>query len=254
MAERPGPARMATDARRPFRICCTKASLSIHRISPMLRAVLAFAALATFVGSAPLIAQNVERASSGVSTVGTQPVTPVVLAPGDAVRITVWRKPELSGEFQVSADGTLADPYYMSIRVAGVPFDAVSQQIRSVVEQTELNPRVLVEPLLRVSVGGEVRQPNVHTFAQSITVAQAVMMSGGPTERARMNRVRLVRDGRATTVDLTNPQIGLAQTQIRSGDHIMVGRSTNVIRDYVAPISSVLGAAVSIAYIVTRYF
>ena len=31
----------------------------------------------------------------------------IVLSPGDSVRIVVWRKPEMSGDFIVGPDGTI---------------------------------------------------------------------------------------------------------------------------------------------------
>src|SRR5215218_6153155 len=36
----------------------------------------------------------------------------VSLSPGDSVRITVWRKPEFSGDFIVAPDGTISHPLY----------------------------------------------------------------------------------------------------------------------------------------------
>lgn len=178
----------------------------------------------------------------------------IVLNAGDGLRITVWRKPELSGTFQVSSDGTLGDPFYMDIRVAGVPFPAVVHQIRSHIEVYEIEPRVLVEPLLRVSVGGEVRQPNIYVFAPWTTIAQSIMEAGGPTERGRINSVRVLREGQVIVVDLTHPQSAGAQMPIRSGDLVFVGRRASIIRDYVAPISSITSATVSILYLISRYF
>jgi protein involved in polysaccharide export with SLBB domain len=216
----------------------------------MYRSLLLVLGVAALLAAAPLGAQSSARDLPAPPT----GAAPAVLNPGDAVRITVWQKPELSGEFHVSADSTIADPFYMDIKVAGVPMDAVTTRVRAYLERYETSPRVLVEPLFRVSVAGEVRQQKLYSLRPETTVAQAVMEAGGPTERARTDRVQVLRDGTAFTVNLERPHDQLAQSAIRSGDVIMVGRQTSIIRDYVTPFSSITSALISIAYIATRYF
>jgi protein involved in polysaccharide export with SLBB domain len=175
-----------------------------------------------------------------------------VLQVGDVIRISVWRKPELSGEFKVSADSTIADPFYMSVRVAGVPLSVVSERVRSHVALYETDPQVLVEPLFSVAVGGEVRQPGLHTVPPGTTVSQAYMLAGGATERGRAQRARLVRLEGEYVVDLTRPQEGMANARIESGDFILVDRRAMIFRDYIAPAGSVVGAAASLLHIFLR--
>ena len=57
---------------------------------------------------------------TGVGTAAGQQAPAVfTLKPGDMVRVTVWRKPELSGDFRVLADGSIAHPLYQAINVTG---------------------------------------------------------------------------------------------------------------------------------------
>src|SRR3954468_7477285 len=100
--------------------------------------------------------------------------TAVALNPGDVVRITVWRKPELSGDFVVAVDGTLSHPLYRDVRVIGVPMAAVEIRAREFLTNLEANPQFVVEPLIRVAVGGEVRLPNLYTLRPEPSLAQAV--------------------------------------------------------------------------------
>lgn len=182
---------------------------------------------------------------------GAAPSTPV-LQPGDMVRITVWRHPELSGDFPIAADGTIASPFYMDLRVAGQPLPVVSEQVRSFVAIVEVEPRVLVEPLLRVGVSGEVHEPNLYSLRPETTVAQAVMQAGGPTERGYVSRVILWRGGQEHRLDLTRPEAGLAGQPIQSGDQIVMPRRVSVLRDYIAPVGSVIGAAAAVTNIILR--
>jgi protein involved in polysaccharide export with SLBB domain len=169
-----------------------------------------------------------------------------VLNPGDAVRITVWRKPEISGEYLVTGDGVIANPFYMDVAVIGLPLAAVADRIRVHIEQFETAPRVLVEPLYRVAVSGEVRQPSLYSLSPETTVEQAVLVAGGVTERARSERIVLVRGEQQIDVDLTRHDGGLARIHVQSGDQIVVPRQRSIVRDYVAPASSIIAASFSI--------
>lgn len=175
-------------------------------------------------------------AAQGESTPGL-----TVLKPGDAVQVTVWRNPEMSGEFQVAGDGTVRHPLYQHVVVAGMPMDEVTLRIRGVVNEYEGNPRVVVVPLLRVAVGGEVARPDLYTLAPEVTISQAVAAAGGVKEDGRVDRVRLLRDGQEILVDLTHPGEGPAQFTVRSGDQIVVDRSRSVVlRQLIAPAASLL--------------
>jgi polysaccharide export outer membrane protein len=176
----------------------------------------------------------------------------VVLAPGDLVRIVVWQKPELSGEFVVTPEGTLAHPLYQDVPVAGVTLAVAKQRLRDFLAQSYTkDPLLTVEPLFRVTVGGEVRQPNVLTVPRGTTVAQAVALGGGVAERGRASGVRLLRGGRTYQVDLTRPEPDATTLQVLSGDQIIVPRGHNFFRDVLAPLAS-LTAAVASVIAVTR--
>ncbi len=176
----------------------------------------------------------------------------VVLVPGDGIRVAVWRQAELSGEFMIAADSTLRHPLYRAVKVAGVPMQVVEQRMRSYLQQLEANPQFVLEPLLHVTVSGEVRSPSIYTLPPEVTVAQAVVRAGGATEMARTDRTRLRRDGREYTVDLTYPDLETAQTSIRSGDQIIVPRRANVFRDQVLPVMGTVSSVASFMYLVFR--
>jgi polysaccharide export outer membrane protein len=171
------------------------------------------------------------------------------LQPGDRVLITVWRKPELSGECVVTADSVLSHPLYQSLKVVGVPLPLVKERLVAFLAQYERDPLLTVEPLFRVTVGGEVRQPNVYSLARSATVAQAVAGAGGPTERGKLTSVRLYRGGKAIRLDLNDPRSDQANLPIRSGDNIIVGRSHNFFRDVLAPAASLTAALLSVVVV-----
>lgn len=175
-----------------------------------------------------------------------------VIGPGDVVRIVVWRKPEFTGEFPVAPDGSIAHPLFREVQVAGLTPSAAEERVRAFLARFETNPSFVMVPLFRVVVGGEVRQPNLFTLPPGTTIAQAIASAGGPTEQARLQQVRLVRQGRVMAIDLTRPEAAASQFPIRSGDQIIVGRRSNVLRDVVAPTASVLGVLVGIVNILIK--
>ncbi len=182
-----------------------------------------------------------------------EPRDETVLRPGDAVRITVWRQPELSGEFAIAEDGTILHPLYRQLAVAGHTRGEVEAKIGEFLTGFETSPRFVVEPLLRVSVGGEVRQPSLYMLAPETTIAQAVALAGGATDRSRLDRVRLFRGGEEYRVDLTHPEAGLAQEPIRSGDQIFVDRKVSIFREYIAPAGSITAALAAIAGLILNH-
>lgn len=183
---------------------------------------------------------------SGQTSVSQLPV----LRPGDAVRITVWRKPDLSGEFFIASDSSIAHPLYTEVRVGGVPLAEAEARVRRFVERYETSPQVLVEPLFQVMVLGEVREPKLYTLRPEVTIAQAVGLAGGATDRGQLERARLLRDGEVFIVDLTRPDAELARAPIRSGDQIVISRRRDWFRDYVAPTGSVVAALATLINIV----
>jgi protein involved in polysaccharide export with SLBB domain len=188
----------------------------------------------------------------GVAQTSSPEESSAVLRPGDAVRITVWRNEELSGEFAVAEDGSIMHPLYRQIRISNLTLPAAEERIRAFLTTLESAPQFVVEPLLRVSVGGEVRQPSLYQLPPETSIAQAVALAGGATERGRLDRVRLFRGGEEIHVDLTRPEAGMAQEPIRSGDQIFVSRRISLFRDYIAPAGSLAAALVSFIGIITR--
>ena len=174
------------------------------------------------------------------------------LQPGDAVRITVFEMPNLSGEFGVSPDGTLQHPVYNRLTVVGVPTGALRARVEEFLRTLQREPQVSVEPLVRVTVGGEVRTPNSYLFPPDYTIADAVASAGGAAAEGRLDRVRVDRGAQSRTVDLTRPDANPRESTIRSGDRITVERRRNTLRDVVGPTASIAATLLTIVNLFTR--
>jgi protein involved in polysaccharide export with SLBB domain len=185
---------------------------------------------------------------AGSSGLAAQDADTVAVSPGDAVRVEVWRNPELSGTFTVDAKGVLSHPLYRQIHASGLAEAGLRDRIGQFLKQFESDPQYVVTPLLRITVGGEVRQPNVVMMPRETNVVQAIAMAGGPTDRADLRKTWVIRSGQKLSVDLLGPQTGVAWQRVHSGDQIIVGRHVDYLREYIAPVASILAAVGTFIY------
>jgi protein involved in polysaccharide export with SLBB domain len=199
--------------------------------------------LASLPAPAPARAQGAHPAGSAMPRVDARPQ---VLAPGDMVRLTVWKQANFSGDFAVSAEGALKHPIFQDIRIVGVPLDTVRERIAAVLSKYEENPQFTVEPLYRVAISGAVQQPNLYSLPRETTLAQAVALAGGPSERGRADRVKLIRDGHVYRIDLTRFDQGLSATTVRTGDQLVVPRQRKLFTDYILPTIGLSGAVAAL--------
>jgi protein involved in polysaccharide export with SLBB domain len=185
----------------------------------------------------------------------TAPADPVMLISGDSVRITVWRKPEFSGDFIVSPDGFISHPLYRSVRVGGIPFTTAEASLRTFLARFEQDPQFVMEPLVRVAVSGEVGRPAVFVVRPETTVGEAVAQAGGPNQFAQRERVRVLRrqpngGQREFYVSLMDGRS--ANNRVHSGDQIVVDRRRSFFREIVLPGLSVVGSVASIYLLIDR--
>jgi polysaccharide export outer membrane protein len=174
------------------------------------------------------------------------------LRPGDVVRVTVYRNADLSGEMVVADDGTLLHPLYRDLRVVGLTPAQLDERLRAHLARYDAEPAFVAEPLVRVTLGGEVRQPQVATVPSGTTVFQALAQAGGASTGGRANRVQLVRGGESRMLDLTSPTNPGADERVRSGDMIVVERRSTWVRDVLAPAASVASVAISLLNLLSR--
>lgn len=168
------------------------------------------------------------------------------LKPGDVIRIAVWRNEELSGEFTIAADSTIRHPLLKDVKVAGVLLSVVRTRLHEYLSRLEANPQFVIEPLVRVAVGGEVRQPNLYPLPPETTIPQAIALAGGPTERGRLDKVRLLRDSVELELDLTSSASPALETTVRSGDIVFVRARRSIFREWVLPIVGLAGSIAAI--------
>jgi len=131
------------------------------------------------------------------------------LGSGDRMRITVFRNPELSGEFAIGGEGYLALPLGGEILAKGL-------NVRQLEDEIELrfrdggflvNPQVSIEVLTYrpFYILGEVNNPGEYEYVSGMTVTSAVAMAGGFTYRGDQDDITIERSDCAISAKATTP-------------------------------------------------
>jgi protein involved in polysaccharide export with SLBB domain len=144
------------------------------------------------------------------------------LGPNDRTRITVFGQPNLTGEFTLDGNGSIAYPLIGNINANGLTPTELQQTIANRLDHDYLrNPSVAVEVLTRrpFYVIGEVQKPGNYPYVTDMTALNAVAMAGGYTYRARTTEYyikRLDQNGRMVRV------VAKPETILRPGDTLEV--------------------------------
>lgn len=152
---------------------------------------------------------------AGAAAAGT------LLGPGDKLRVTVYREPDLSGTFEIDGGGRVALPLIGAIDAAGATSPELERRIVAALAGGFLKaPRVAVEVLTYRAfyIVGEVKRGGEFPYKAGLTVADAVAMAGGYTYRARTGRALIRRAGS----DREESHALEASVAVQPGDNIRI--------------------------------
>lgn len=141
---------------------------------------------------------------------------------GTSVQITIMGVPaeeiaKVQGIYPVSESGTINLPIVNErIHAAGMSQEALATTIQNVYKARQIytNPTIQVISTREgsgvqeqmVHIGGQVRKTGPVAYQKNLTIYQAVQAAGGATEFGSLKKVKLYRNGKTLTYDLTNPQ------------------------------------------------
>ncbi|CAA2139249.1 polysaccharide biosynthesis/export family protein [Hyphomicrobium sp. ghe19] len=153
------------------------------------------------------------------------PATPLfasdyALDTGDKVRIAVHDWPDLSGEFNVTATGTIFLPLVGEVPVKGLTAAQVATKVATELQRRQkLNdlPSATTEIVIfrPFYVLGDVQSPGAFPFQPGLTVMQAVSVAGGYYRLVDVASLRLERDAIAAKGDIEVLQTRMKQLSAR---------------------------------------
>jgi polysaccharide export outer membrane protein len=110
------------------------------------------------------------------------------LGSGDSIRIITFGEDQLTGEFRVSDNGTIALPLLGIVPVAGLSVEETGKDIAKRLEKGNIykNPSVSVEisNYRPIFILGEVNKPGQYPYQPGMTLLSTVSIAGGFTYRA----------------------------------------------------------------------
>ena len=135
---------------------------------------------------------------------------------GGAIQITIQGVPtgeqgRINGGYPVSEKGFITMWKIGAVKVVGVETDVLARRIESAYMEAEIYTSPVIQivadsgdniTVQMVTVGGKVRSPGPKPFRRGMTLYQAVMSAGGPTEFGAINRISLFRNGKRYIYDL----------------------------------------------------
>ena len=143
---------------------------------------------------------------------------------GDRIALTVQGEEALTDTFTVAgaSELILPPPTTGSLSLKGVLRSELEPKVTEYILHFRNNAVVRAQPLLRLSVQGEVAKGGVYSVPADAQLADALMAAGGTTQYARTKNVTIERNGDViwqgsafdTDIDALN---------LQDGDQIMVG-------------------------------
>jgi len=177
-----------------------------------------------------------KRAQLPTATGDAQYSTRYRIAPGDSVRIYVWRNPEVSTTVPVRPDGLLSAPLLEEVPAAGKTPAELARDLEKELSTYLRDPlvTVIVNGFVgtysdQIRVLGEASTPKRLLYQDSMTLLDVMISVGGLTQFADGNNVVLVRieDGkqneyRLRVDDLIRDGDISANVDMRPGDILII--------------------------------
>lgn len=151
-----------------------------------------------------------------------------ILEPGDGVRLSFYNITEdISGDYHVQQGELIQLPYIGIIRTGEKEFSEIKSEIESKYNALYRGVEVIVLPLYRISVLGEVRNPGVYYVTGVEKLLDVIALAGGETADSDMSEVYVERKDQEFILDaekLIEEDGQEKDFYLISGDRVFVSR------------------------------
>jgi len=168
-----------------------------------------------------------------------------ILRSGDAVRLKIWREPDLSGDFEINESGIATLPKLGPMHVVNLTPAVLHDSLISLYSVYLKDPAIEVVHLRRINIMGAVKNPGVYTLEPTLTVEGALALAGGNTPQGKSNEFELRRNGQRIPLKIS-ATTQIAALPLRSGDQIFVPERSWLSRNGAVVIAATITAAVAI--------
>jgi protein involved in polysaccharide export with SLBB domain len=146
---------------------------------------------------------------------------------GDRILLRVQGEPTLSDTFTVSGERGLDLPDIGSVPLDGVLRAELEPYLGDYLARYIRTPRVQARALIPITIVGGVERPGFYTVPSQMQLSDVLMVAGGPTALAQLDRLRIERGGTriwegAAIQDAIVEGRTLDQMNVRGGDRIQL--------------------------------
>jgi len=143
---------------------------------------------------------------------------------GEVLSIHTFNEPDLTfTKLRLSREGIIHFPLIGKVEALGKSITQIREEIESRLRDGYLKqPRVTVtiEEFREFFINGQVKRPGAYNYAPGMTIRKAISISGGLTDRASLQKIRLKKES-----GLKDVQINNVDMVITPGDVITIGES-----------------------------
>lgn len=151
------------------------------------------------------------------------------LNPGDGVRITFLNiTDQITGDYYIQQDGNLQLPFIGLVKTTNIDFSAIKQNIFEKYSELYKDPALTVQPLLRINILGEVKNPGYYYVTDIEKMTGILALAGGVTGSAATDDIYIIRDNKEILLnksDVIEKGNTAADLGLQSGDRIFIPRS-----------------------------
>lgn len=175
---------------------------------------------------------------------------------GDRIILDVEGEPQLQETFTVRQGTVLWLPMIGEVPLRGVLRSELEPHLTNEIGRFIKNPVVRAQPLMRVSVLGDVSTPGFFVVPADALLTDLLMQAGGPGREAKITKIRIERgnqriwEGEALQQAIIEGRT-LDQLNLRAGDRVMVPEGQRIRWIEAAQITGIM---VPVIYTLTRIF
>jgi protein involved in polysaccharide export with SLBB domain len=156
--------------------------------------------------------------------------------------------------------GMITIPIVGDLSVRGILRSELPEHLENHLRNFVREPRVQVQPLIRISVVGEVAVPGFYLVPAEVLVTDVLMRAGGPTRTARLSQMAIERgtqriwEGEFLEQAVIQGRT-LDQLNLQAGDRILVPTDTRRSGwDVFQVVAATSGALLAIVFGLTQMF
>ena len=172
------------------------------------------------------------------------------------LRITLFNiSDKISGDYHIQQDGNLQLPYLGLIKTTNIPYPAIKSEIVKKYDSLYINPELTVQPLYKINILGEVRNPGYYYVTDVEKLTGIFALAGGTTGDADLDNIYIIRDDKEIELDaqgLIENGSTMGDIGLQSGDRIFVPMTWWASARGITIILSVVSVLVTIAVLVSK--